>query len=170
MPRRTSSVRNLRRPWAPREHSLERTKKAVAPPPCAVSPAMCRRLGHAILCSQGKRGRGAVPSLLCTGGFCLQSRRGARKLRIFFLPRVLAARWRSHLPMGLHGVSRKDLSERARVHAGLRAGERASGLAAGYNAGQSAIRFSSHGDRARKPHSTARAQRERMCGAIPMQH
>ena len=95
-----------------------------------------------------------------------------RSVAIIFFSRVLAARWRaSHLPMGLHGVSpRKDLSERARVHAGLRAGERASGLAAGYNAGQSAIRFSSHGDRARKPHSTARAQRERMCGAIPMQH
>ena len=31
-------------------------------PPGAVSPAMCRRLsGHAILCSQGKWGRGGVP-------------------------------------------------------------------------------------------------------------
>ena len=39
----------------------QRTKKGDAPPPCAVSPAMCRQLGHAILCSQGKRGRGAVP-------------------------------------------------------------------------------------------------------------
>ena len=27
VPRRTSLVRNLRRPWAPREHSPERTKK-----------------------------------------------------------------------------------------------------------------------------------------------
>ena len=26
--------------------------------------------GHAILCSQGKWGRGALPSLLCTGGDC----------------------------------------------------------------------------------------------------
>merc|ERR1712086_393575 len=49
VPRRTSLVRNLRRPWAPREHSPERTNKAKkkvdAPPPCAVTLAKCRRLG-----------------------------------------------------------------------------------------------------------------------------
>ena len=37
-------------------------------PPGAVSPAMCRRLsGHAILCSQGKWGRGGVPRPLFPG-------------------------------------------------------------------------------------------------------
>ena len=37
-------------------------------PPGAVSPAMCRRLsGHAILCSQGKWGRGGQPSTLFPG-------------------------------------------------------------------------------------------------------
>ena len=61
MPRRTSLVRNLRRPWAPREHPRESTEKSTTDPPCVVTPAMCRQLGHAILCRQGKRGRGALP-------------------------------------------------------------------------------------------------------------
>ena len=37
-------------------------------PPGAVSPAMCRRLsGHAILCSQGKWGRGGQPRSVLLG-------------------------------------------------------------------------------------------------------
>ena len=40
-------------------------------PPGAVSPAMCRRLsGHAILCSQGKWGRGGVPRPDALGFLC----------------------------------------------------------------------------------------------------
>ena len=37
--------------------------------------------GHAILCSQGKRGRGAVPSLLCTGLGSVPSLGGAEPVR-----------------------------------------------------------------------------------------
>ena len=45
----------------PRERDPHKAPK-LGIPPGAVSPAMCRRLsGHAILCSQGKWGRGGVP-------------------------------------------------------------------------------------------------------------
>ena len=102
VPRRTSLVRNLRRPWAPREHSPERTKRKTnrtsfpgsrRPHPqrtlhkdrkggglflfthltverCPFLfiysfPGSPRQMppfsGHAILCKQGRWGRGAVP-------------------------------------------------------------------------------------------------------------
>ena len=47
-----------------------------------VTPAMCRQLGHAILCSQGKRGRGAVP-LVYTGVVLSLVSEARAKLRIF---------------------------------------------------------------------------------------
>ena len=47
-----------------------------------VTPAMCRPLGHAILCSQGKRGRGAVP-LVYTGVVLSLVSEARAKLRIF---------------------------------------------------------------------------------------
>ena len=84
VPRRTSLVRNLRRPWAPREHSPERTNKAKikkvdAPPPCAVTLAKCRRLGARYPAQAGQAGAGGSPFDECISGFCLQSRRGARR-------------------------------------------------------------------------------------------
>ena len=42
---------------------------------------MCRRLGHALLCSQGKRGRGAVP-LVYTGVVLSLVSEGGKKIRI----------------------------------------------------------------------------------------
>ena len=66
VPRRTSLVRNLRRPWAPREHSPERTKKKKkkvdAPPPCAVSLAKCRRYRGTLSCA-GRASGGEAQSL-----------------------------------------------------------------------------------------------------------
>ena len=41
VPRRTSSVRNLRRPWAPREYSPEKTKKKPSHPLLAQCPPLC---------------------------------------------------------------------------------------------------------------------------------
>ena len=83
VPRRTSLVRNLRRPWAPREHPRESTEKSTTDPPCVVTPAMCRQLGHAILCIRASGGEaqslwsdtGVVLSLVSEGGL---------KLRIFY--------------------------------------------------------------------------------------
>ena len=57
--------------------------------------AKCRRYRGTLSCAgTGQGGRDAVPSLLCTGGFCLQSRRGGKKIRIsnFWGRRQL--RWR----------------------------------------------------------------------------
>ena len=51
MPRRTSLVRNLRRPWASREHSLESTEKGKTEPPCAVTLAKCRRHRGTLSCA-----------------------------------------------------------------------------------------------------------------------
>ena len=54
----------------PRERDPHKAPK-LGIPPGAVSPAMCRRLsGHAILCSQGKWGRGGVPSADALGSLC----------------------------------------------------------------------------------------------------
>ena len=59
VPRRTSLVRNLRRPWAPREHSPERTKeKGFAPSPCAVTLAKCRRYRGTLSCAGRASGGG----------------------------------------------------------------------------------------------------------------
>ena len=58
VPRRTSLVRNLRRPWAPREHSPERTGKGFAPPPCAVTLAKCRRYRGTLSCAGRASGGG----------------------------------------------------------------------------------------------------------------
>ena len=54
----------------PRERDPHKAPK-LGIPPGAVSPAMCRRLsGHAILCSQGKWGRGGQPSADALGSLC----------------------------------------------------------------------------------------------------
>ena len=68
-----------------------RVAPPLAPPLCVCGeiyltlpypPAMCRRnRGHAILCSQGKRGRGAVP-LVYTGVVLSLVSEGGKKIRI----------------------------------------------------------------------------------------
>ena len=51
VPRRTSLVRNLRRPWTPLEHFLESTEKGKTEPPCAVTLAKCRRHRGTLSCA-----------------------------------------------------------------------------------------------------------------------
>ena len=101
VPRRTSLVRNLRRPWAPREHSPERTnkakiKKSTQPPPCAVTLAKCRRLGARYPAQAGQAGAGGSPSGPILVWFCLGTRvlspvsEGGKKVRISNFSRIAA--------------------------------------------------------------------------------
>ena len=83
VPRRTSLVRNLRRPWAPREHSPEREKKKITK---STHPllAQCPSLSVAVIGARypaqaGQAGAGGNPPGLILGCDCLQSRRGARR-------------------------------------------------------------------------------------------
>ena len=86
MPRRTSSVRNLRRPWAPREHSPERTKKkkGFAAPPCAVTLAKCRRYRGTLSCTVRASGGEAQSRWSDTGVVLSLVSEGGKKIRISF--------------------------------------------------------------------------------------
>ena len=79
VPRRTSLVRNLRRPWAPREHSPEKEKrKKSAHPLLAQCPSLCvAAIGARYPAQTGQAGAGGTPTDVCICGDCLQSRRGA---------------------------------------------------------------------------------------------
>ena len=86
MPRRTSLVRNIRRPWAPREHSPERTKekRGFAPPPCAVTLAKCRRYRGTLSCA-GRASGGEAQSLWSNTGVVLSLvSEGGKKIRTSF--------------------------------------------------------------------------------------
>ena len=84
VPRRTSLVRNLRRPWAPREHSPESKKeKSTTKPPSQVTPAKCRR-SRGMLSCVSRAGGGGGQSLWSDTGVVLSPASEARaKLRIF---------------------------------------------------------------------------------------
>ena len=69
----------------PREHFPERTKeKGFAPPPCAVSLAMCRRYRGTLSCAGRASGGGGQSPWSDTGVWVSPVSEGGKKVRIFF--------------------------------------------------------------------------------------
>ena len=100
VPRRTSLVRNLRRPWVPREHSPERTKrKGFAPSPCAVTLAKSVAvIGARYPAQAGQAGEGGSPFDVCMYLWVLSPvSEGGKKIRRSFFLRSDPA-WRSLFP------------------------------------------------------------------------